>query len=263
MTSEKQIEANRRNAQKSTGPKTEQGKSTVAQNAIKHGLRSNRVLITSDNPAEFAKHHKALFKELAPVGPMEIFLTKRIIALTWQLIRAACFQACTFNTLIDKEDQSAQQEHGEEKKDSLYYLRVDVLEKAGISEQEYDEITEKKGYEELERIVDQRLRERQLVEQGEEDSDQCAEKMLGLAIYTDFSQSRALERLTMYERRIENSLYRTQLQLERLQLRRQQKEAEKQRANLRPTKNDKQTQFQYQQHSRKRLSHKYILINSG
>src|SRR5689334_7500861 len=44
MASEKQIEANRRNAQLSTGPVTVEGKATVSRNAVKHGLRSGAVL---------------------------------------------------------------------------------------------------------------------------------------------------------------------------------------------------------------------------
>ncbi len=44
MASENQVEANRRNAAKSTGPKTAQGKQVVRMNALKHGLRAERVV---------------------------------------------------------------------------------------------------------------------------------------------------------------------------------------------------------------------------
>jgi len=42
MTTQKQIKANRQNAQKSTGPKTDEGKAAVSQNAVKHGIFPNR-----------------------------------------------------------------------------------------------------------------------------------------------------------------------------------------------------------------------------
>ncbi len=44
MTSDKQAQANRRNALKSTGPKTPEGKAAVRHNATKHGLLSQEVL---------------------------------------------------------------------------------------------------------------------------------------------------------------------------------------------------------------------------
>ena len=52
MTTSKQIEANRRNAQHSTGPITLQGKDKSSQNAIKHGLFSNVPLITGEQEEE-------------------------------------------------------------------------------------------------------------------------------------------------------------------------------------------------------------------
>ena len=53
MASEAQIKANRENAQKSTGPRTEEGKAVVAQNAVKHGLWARQAVIKEEDPAEF------------------------------------------------------------------------------------------------------------------------------------------------------------------------------------------------------------------
>ena len=49
MTSDKQADANRRNARKSTGPKTPEGKAAVRLNALKHGLLANDVLLPGED----------------------------------------------------------------------------------------------------------------------------------------------------------------------------------------------------------------------
>jgi hypothetical protein len=47
----KQMEANRRNAQKSTGPKTPDGRAVSKMNALKHGILSKEVLARGLHPA--------------------------------------------------------------------------------------------------------------------------------------------------------------------------------------------------------------------
>ena len=49
MTSDKQARANRQNALKSTGPKTPEGKDAVRLNALKHGLRSEEILLPGED----------------------------------------------------------------------------------------------------------------------------------------------------------------------------------------------------------------------
>ena len=49
MTSEKKTEANRRNALKSTGPRTPEGKTAVRLNALRHGLRSEEILLPGED----------------------------------------------------------------------------------------------------------------------------------------------------------------------------------------------------------------------
>jgi hypothetical protein len=53
MATLKQFEANRRNAQKSTGPNTPEGKAAVSMNTLRHGLRARTVVLPGENREEF------------------------------------------------------------------------------------------------------------------------------------------------------------------------------------------------------------------
>jgi len=77
MTTKAQTHANRQNAQKSTGPKTPQGKAAASQNSIKHGLLARKNVIMSENQEEFDLHRDLLLEELAPATPMQSMLAER------------------------------------------------------------------------------------------------------------------------------------------------------------------------------------------
>ena len=83
MTSQRQIQANRRNAKKSTGPLTDAGKAAVALNGIRHGLLSRHVLIKGESEADLVGFGKRLRGQLAPVGELELLFrgSDRFISL--------------------------------------------------------------------------------------------------------------------------------------------------------------------------------------
>jgi len=89
--SERRIQANRRNALRSTGPKTARGKSTVARNAIKHGLLAREVVITAgngeENLEEFHSLLKGLWESYEPMGVVEESLVQTIAACWWRKAR--------------------------------------------------------------------------------------------------------------------------------------------------------------------------------
>ena len=87
MPTEKQINANRQNSLKSTGPKTPAGKSVASQNSLKHGLLTNQSTIPGESKADFQLHRDQIFSEYDPSGPTETFLTERIVLLSWRLQR--------------------------------------------------------------------------------------------------------------------------------------------------------------------------------
>ncbi len=99
MTTEAQIEANRANAQKSTGPRTPEGKATVAQNAIKHGLLARQAVIAGEDTDDYELLRDQLGAELAPVGLLEARLVERIAGLLWRLQRAERLHNETFDVL--------------------------------------------------------------------------------------------------------------------------------------------------------------------
>jgi hypothetical protein len=89
--SERRIQANRRNALRSTGPKTARGKRTVARNAIKHGLLAREIVITAgdgeENLEEFHALVEGLWEYYEPVGVVEESLVQTIAACWWRKAR--------------------------------------------------------------------------------------------------------------------------------------------------------------------------------
>ncbi len=102
MATEAQIEANRANAQKSTGPRTPEGKAAVARNAVKHGLRARAAVLHGEDWEEYACFREEMLEELVPDGVQEMELATRIVDLTWRLRRAGRYQDALFEALYDK-----------------------------------------------------------------------------------------------------------------------------------------------------------------
>ena len=96
MTSEKQIKANRRNALKSTGPKTPEGKAAVRLNATTHGLRSQEVLLPGEDEEALKELNENLRTELQSVGELENLLVDGIVAAHWRLRRLRRVEAGIF-----------------------------------------------------------------------------------------------------------------------------------------------------------------------
>jgi hypothetical protein len=87
-------EASRRNGAQSRGPKTPEGKSRSARNALKHGMRAQKhVLLPQEDAAEFAALEAAVLAELAPVGALQTVLARRIVMAAWRLARADRMEA--------------------------------------------------------------------------------------------------------------------------------------------------------------------------
>ncbi len=176
MSTEAQILANRRNAQKSTGPHTSEGKAAISQNAVQHGLLARQNVITSECQADFDLYHAQILVELAPVSPMESMLAERIVTLSWRLKRVCRIQ----NQVIDALN-------ADNTSSPLAKLTQSLFPKSQALPQQHP-------------------------------SESPPALALGRLAIKDFANARVLDRLLMYERRIEHSLYKTLLELQRLRL---------------------------------------------
>ena len=108
MSTEAQINANRQNAQKSTGPVTEQGKAAVSQNALKHGLFAVRDVIPTESQQEFELMREQMLAQLAPAGAVESMLAQRAISLAWRLKRAETMQSQAIEEMLESHISSKQ-----------------------------------------------------------------------------------------------------------------------------------------------------------
>jgi hypothetical protein len=87
MTSEKQIEANRRNALKSTGPKTDEGKARSSMNALRHGLTAAQAVLPHENEDDYEKLREGMLESYAPENPAEQAIVEELANAYWRLMR--------------------------------------------------------------------------------------------------------------------------------------------------------------------------------
>jgi hypothetical protein len=96
MPSKAQFLANQRNAQKSTGPRTETGKQQSSKNSLRHGLNASADQLFASNPQEqtqFKALREQLFQQIVPFGPAEEVIFEQYAYSTFQALRAQRFES--------------------------------------------------------------------------------------------------------------------------------------------------------------------------
>jgi hypothetical protein len=179
MATQVQINANRKNAQRSTGPRTPEGKASAAQNSIKHGLSARHAVIASESHAEFATHRDNWLAELAPESLTESLLASRIITLSWRLKRVERVQNQAIN----------------------YITAHEINPLVNITQSVVKSLISPEG------------------PHGPAPHD--SDLKVACAFVKDFYNEKSLDRLLMYERRIENSLQKALRHLQQQQQARQ------------------------------------------
>ena len=101
MTSFRQIEANRRNACKSTGPITEEGKQRSRCNAVRHGLTAETVIGALEDAEDYKAFEAAIIADYDAQSAVERELVLRLASLLWRLRRATTVETGLFEIQAD------------------------------------------------------------------------------------------------------------------------------------------------------------------
>lgn len=126
-TSEKRAAANRRNALKSTGPKTPEGKAVAAMNALKHGLRASDLAVPYlETSMDWETHLAQTVRNLAPVGYLETILAERAASILWRMGRAVRYESLTVAAAMDTAEERCFQNSYGERRDGIKELQDKV-----------------------------------------------------------------------------------------------------------------------------------------
>ncbi len=99
MSTAAQLEANARNAQSSTGPRTDAGKAASSKDATKHGLSAAFTVLPHEDQQEFDELIEDVRAEHRPVNSHQTFLTEQLAKTWWLLARAQRLEAKAFEHL--------------------------------------------------------------------------------------------------------------------------------------------------------------------
>jgi hypothetical protein len=97
MTTEKQLEANRQNAQKSTGPKTEEGKKRASLNGRRHGLTGQAFIMSEEDRKAWETFSQAFIETLKPANPVEAQFAYLIAKDNYRINRIHAIEENTFS----------------------------------------------------------------------------------------------------------------------------------------------------------------------
>jgi hypothetical protein len=128
MTSALKIAANRRNAQKSTGPRTAEGKRRSRRNAVRHGLTGETIIDAFEDAADYEAFEASIKADYRPRTVTERELVVRLASLLWRLRRATAIESGLLQIQAEavRERRARKQDHGSEQPDQSE-LNPDIL----------------------------------------------------------------------------------------------------------------------------------------
>ena len=100
-------ESARINGAKSHGPKTEAGRKRSSQNALKHGLTSQTLVLPTEDPDEFHQLLTSYLDQFQPHGPAELHLVHDMVAAKWRLQRLAIIETQLYVEYIERAQEDS------------------------------------------------------------------------------------------------------------------------------------------------------------
>ncbi len=198
MPTQKQLEANRRNATKSTGPRTRAGKALSSRNALKHGLCAEQVLLPDEDEGEYERLGEQLIDDFSPVGALETTLVQTLAADLWRIGRIRKIEVGVLAWQLHEIESNRAYERAESYED-FAGPSMDLSMDSTI-------ITDREKYDEA------------MSAHSRAEAEQRKEiPTLGQAFLNDANGPNALSKISRYEAAIWRSTYRTLHELQRLQ----------------------------------------------
>jgi hypothetical protein len=101
--SNRQYEANKRKAGKSTGPNTPEGKAVSSQNARTHGFTASTIVLSTEDGVLFEQRREQYHAEYRPIGIIETDLVDEIACARWRQQRCIVFETAIIDRKIDEQ----------------------------------------------------------------------------------------------------------------------------------------------------------------
>ena len=92
LSKDKRAEINRRNAMKSTGPKTKEGKKTASYNALRHGCTGQIVVMPEEDMQAYLKFQQTYHDLYKPANAIEVQFVQIIVDASWKMNRCSAWQ---------------------------------------------------------------------------------------------------------------------------------------------------------------------------
>lgn len=197
MATQAQVDANRRNAQRSTGPRTRKGKAVAAGNALKHGLLATAVLLEDEDAQLFQEQRDAIRARLDPEGALEDVLVERIVGCAWRLRRVGRIEASVMRYHVSCAEVSLAKGRVDEVKTTIWGLERSATLAAEA------------------RVTDER--QHAAASDQRQEAEAARDRETLAVAFTAANQLDTWEKLSRYEVAIERSFYRALQELQQLQ----------------------------------------------